>query len=148
VVKFTDIDGEFAVFAGARGGWIINHTFVIGAGGYGLASDVGGEFPFNRAVEFGYGGLELEYIYRSDELVHISIYTLVGGGGVVEVFNNDLTDTVFVLEPAANVELNVAHFFRFLVGAGYRFVAGADFSFENEDLSAFVGTVTLKFGSF
>ena len=33
MVKFTEIDGEFGVLVGGRGGWIINDSFVIGAGG-------------------------------------------------------------------------------------------------------------------
>ena len=40
VVRFSEIGGAFAVLAGGRGGWIINHTFVLGGGGYGLANDV------------------------------------------------------------------------------------------------------------
>jgi hypothetical protein len=35
VVKFTQIKDEFGVLVGGRGGWIINHSFVLGAGGYG-----------------------------------------------------------------------------------------------------------------
>ena len=145
VVKFSDVGGDFAVFVGGRGGWIINHTFVLGGGGYGLASNLG-EFPFEREIEFGYGGLELEYINRSNKVVHFSIYTLIGGGGVVLLF--DRTDSVFVLEPAINLMFNVTKFFRIGAGGGYRLVAGADQDLSNGDLSAPVGVLTLKFGSF
>lgn len=93
-VKLSDVADDFEVFVGARVGWIINHTFVIGAGGYGLASD-------NRAVAFGYGGLELEYINRSGKPLHYSVYTLVGGGGVKPLFGD--TDGVFVVESSASV---------------------------------------------
>lgn len=40
VVKVTSINGESAVFVGGRGGWIINHTFVLGGAGYGLVTNV------------------------------------------------------------------------------------------------------------
>ena len=33
VWKITQINGETAMLTGGRGGWIINHTFVIGGGG-------------------------------------------------------------------------------------------------------------------
>jgi hypothetical protein len=33
VVKFMSLGGEVGVLVGGRGGWIINHTFVIGGGG-------------------------------------------------------------------------------------------------------------------
>jgi hypothetical protein len=147
VVKFSEVGGEFAVFAGGRGGWIINHTLVLGGGGYGVASNLcKGEFPFEREVEFGYGGLELEYINRSDHLVHFSIYTLIGAGGVTYLF--DRSDAVFVLEPAINLMLNVTTFFRIGVGAGYRIVTAADLDLSNSDLSAPFGVLTFKFGGF
>ncbi len=147
VVKFSDVGGDFAVFAGGRGGWIINHTFVVGAGGYGVANSIGEfEFPFERGIEFGYGGVEIEYINRSDDLLHFSIYTLIGAGGATYLF--DRTDTVFVLEPAANLMLNVATFFRIGVGGGYRIVTAADLDLSNSDLSAPFGVLTFKFGSF
>jgi hypothetical protein len=145
VVIFSELGSEFAVFAGARGGWIIDHTFVLGLGGYGLASNIG-EFPFEREVEFGYGGLELEYINNSNSVVHFSIYTLVGGGAVTYLY--DVVDGVFVVEPAVNLMVNVTQWFRLGVGGGYRFVAGADHDMSNEELSAPVGVLTFKFGSF
>ncbi len=149
VVKFSEVANEFAVFAGGRGGWIINHTLVIGAGGYGLANDISLDgLPFTgRDVEFGYGGLEVEYISRSDALYHFTLYLLVGGGGLT----TNVTDgeAVFVLEPAANLELNVTTYFRLNVGASYRLVAGVDApDIDAGDLSAPNGVLTFKFGAF
>ena len=40
VVKFSQLLDQFAVFAGARGGWIANHSFVIGGGVYTLVNTV------------------------------------------------------------------------------------------------------------
>ena len=40
VVKMTSMMDEFAVLLGGRGGWILNRTFVLGGGGYGLVNDV------------------------------------------------------------------------------------------------------------
>ena len=39
-VKFTLIDGLGAVLVGGYGGWLINHSFLIGVGGYGLANAI------------------------------------------------------------------------------------------------------------
>ncbi len=39
-VKVTSINGETAVLIGGCGGWIINHTFVLGGAGYGLVTNV------------------------------------------------------------------------------------------------------------
>jgi len=38
VVKFTNVKGEFAVMAGGYGGWLINHSLMLGGGGYGLVT--------------------------------------------------------------------------------------------------------------
>jgi hypothetical protein len=124
VVKFSQIDGEFALFVGGRGGWIINHTFVLGVGGYGLANDIDTNGDGVRDLELGYGGLELEYINSSNNLIHFTAYLLVGGGGLSGTAGNE--EAVFVLEPALNGELNVTDYFRLHAGAGYRWVSGVN----------------------
>ncbi|MBM2841488.1 MAG: hypothetical protein HW412_2016, partial [Bacteroidetes bacterium] len=68
VVKFCSVNNEFGVLVGGRGGWIIDHTFAIGGAGYGLANNVHSRVagPLGeRCVNFGYGGLALEYILDS-----------------------------------------------------------------------------------
>ena len=89
VIKYTQIKGEPALLIGGRGGWIINHSFVIGGGGYGLVSDIEADNFLTFAplepipyLNFGYGGLELEYIIQSDKLMHFTVYTLIGAGGI------------------------------------------------------------------
>ncbi len=147
VVKFSQLDSEFALFVGGRGGWIINHTFVLGAGGYGLVNDIDTNGDGVRDLELGYGGFELEYINSSEDLIHFTAYLLIGGGGLSGVAVNE--EAVFVLEPALNGELNVTDYFRFHAGAGYRWVSGVDNpGIEGSDLSSFYAQVTLKFGTF
>lgn len=147
VVKFSQLDGEFALFVGGRGGWIINHTFVVGGGGYGLVNDIDTNDDGVRDLEFGYGGLELEYVNSSDELIHFTVYLLIGGGGLSGTTVNE--ESVFVLEPALNGELNVTDYFRLHAGAGFRWVSGVDSpGLDSSDLSAFYAQVTLKFGTF
>ena len=149
VVKYTQIKGEPALLVGGRGGWIINHTFVIGGGGYGLVNNILGNPPYalysdpqivsqlwpliTTYITFGYGGLELEYIIQSDQLLHFSVYTLIGAGAIT-YRNGDYrpilvdydypSDAFFVLEPAVNAELNVASFMRISAGFSYRFISG------------------------
>jgi hypothetical protein len=147
VVKFSQIDGEFALFVGGRGGWIINHTFVLGGGGYGLVNDIDTNDDGVRDLELGYGGFELEYINSSDKLIHFTAYLLIGGGGLSGLAV--ISESVFVLEPAINGELNVTDYFRLHAGAGYRWVSGVDSpGVESSDLSSFYAQITLKFGTF
>lgn len=162
VVKFTSVDQNFGLLVGGRGGWIINHTFVLGGGGYGLSNNIGtGEYFDNTNEEynlmFGYGGFEMEYIQNSDDLLHYSFYLLIGAGSVgyrhhdmhFEDYDFD-NDTFFITEPAVNVEFNITSFFRLNGGLSYRFVAGANYKnkISNTDLDGLSGVLTLKFGKF
>ena len=158
VVKFTEIDDRFGVLVGGRGGWIINGSVVIGGGGYGLANMSDFDHLTNGAGDpgelgMGYGGLELGYVHRPDELVHVSLGVLIGGGGVVwnrEGQSGDqVDDAFFVAEPEVDVVLNVTSFLRAAVGVSYRFTRGVElFDLRDADLSGFAGLVALKFGSF
>ena len=85
VVKFTPVNNKLGILVGGRGGWIINHTFAIGMAGYGLVNDIPakGTGPFGQQyLNFGYGGLDLEYIANSNSIVHYSLHTLIGAGMV------------------------------------------------------------------
>jgi hypothetical protein len=165
VVKFTPVNDRFGVLVGARGGWIINHSFALGLAGYGLANKVPAHQsgPFGqRYVDMGYGGLDLEVIVDSDALIHWSAHTLIGAGAVnyrtwtgTSVdwsWGSDWDhrgDAFFVVEPGVNVDVNVTTWFRFSVGGAYRFVSGvaSDVS-NNADLSGASGMISFRFGSF
>lgn len=156
-VKFTSINDHFAVLVGGRGGWIINHTFVLGLGGYGLANNIPSFVvgPLGqRFVDFGYGGLDVEYVFDPDRLVHLSLHTLIGGGAVRyrHELGNDVTgpsDVLFVAEPGVNLDLNVITWFRFSVGAAYRYVSGVTSGVStNKDLSGLSAQLTFRFGKF
>jgi hypothetical protein len=158
VLKITTINGENAVMVGGRGGWIINHSLVLGGGGYGMVTDVKAKVSdsIHQYIEMGYGGLELEYIASSNDLVHLSIGVLVGGGGIGYKYDN--TDgynsmhnknAFFILEPALNANLNVTRFFRVAAGVSYRYVSGLKSAVStNADLSGPSAVLTLKFGKF
>ena len=151
VLKLSQVRGQFAVFVGGRGGWIINHKFVIGGGAYGLASDVPmPTSPLRRGLEFGYGGFELEYIIASDNVIHATLMSLVGGGGIrIDNYGWWEHDGVFVLEPAGSIELNVTTFFRLGIGGGYRWVTDVNSAFlTNADMTEWFGSFAFKFGKF
>lgn len=166
VVKFSQVNDKFAVLVGGYGGWLINHTFMIGGGGFGLANEIRGlqaaQLLYgtgdNLRLQFGYGGLMLEYIGESAKLIHFYVSTLVGVGavdyqyinGYQPYFDNSATaSVVFVLEPSANVELNVSRFFRLGAGAGYRLVSGSNLvGVTDAGLSDLSFNLTFKFGKF
>ena len=164
VVKYTSVYGQSAVMFGGRGGWIINHSLVLGGGGYAVATEVdapAGVLPEQGPldIEFGYGGFELEYIIHPKSLGHFSIYTLIGGGDnhyikdVGPVTKSKQTtgesDFVFVLEPAVNGELNITTWFRLNAGVSYRLVTGVhQEGLQNSDFSNIAAILTFKFGKF
>lgn len=155
IIKFTEINDEFAVLIGGRGGLLINHKFLIGGGGYGLVSEVPASNIWpndNYLLEFGYGGLVLEYILRSRKLIHLSFYTLIGGGGLCfrdrwyEPWDND---AFFVAEPGIDLMLNVTKRFRIGIGGSYRYISGVNLnSLRDQDVSGPSAALTFKFGRF
>jgi len=163
-IKYTQIgpDQSHAILMGGQGGWIIDHTFIIGGGGYGLVNNVEADWLDMRTfvqseplyLYMGYGGLLLGFTRWSDDLIHYTIHTMIGGGGIdyrlADEFEEDSTsDGIFVIEPGACVEFNISSFFRIAVGATYRYVQGVDLTMlDNSDLSAFTGHLEFKFGSF
>ena len=158
VLQVTQINKQSAVLVGGVGGWIINHTIVLGGGGYGLVTDVDTKYPDpffgSRYLSVGYGGLYIEYIASSDEVVHLTFGALVGGGSVgfknQDMFDvNRSMDQFFVLEPNIQINLNVTEFFRISAGANYRWVSGVQNAITSDaDLSGPSGMLVLRFGTF
>ncbi len=164
VIKFSSVNKSFALFVGGYGGWLINHTFMIGGGGYGLVNNINFPqgpvldyyyVPLERKIQFGYGGLMLEYIGNYEKLVHYSFSVLIGAGGITYgyrdfEYNSDYpVNSVFVLEPAVNLEINITTFFRIDCGAGYRLVTGVNmYGLKNADMGGPSLNLAFKFGKF
>jgi hypothetical protein len=162
VFTYSRVLGRDAILFGGRGGWIANHHFVFGAGGFALVSRVpapadASDFGEDLRLEFGYGGLWFEYTFLPEKLVHASIGTLIGGGAVDysrirRTLSEDRvveSDVVFVVDPVIAAELNILPVLRLSLGVGYRYVGSVDLTgLREEDLSGFTGSVMLKFGRF
>lgn len=175
--KLSRVDGEYASFVGGKAAWIIDHGFYLGFGGYGMANqnihvedDTSymadpGLYEEQPRLAFGYGGLLLGYVIGSDRLVHATVSTLVGAGGVskdyreqdAHMYDDDDEENwdsgdgsgVFVLDPTLAVEFNVTEWFRPTIGVGYRYVSGSDIQgIRDRDLSGFTVSAALKFGAF
>ena len=155
-VRFTQMYDQFAVMVGGQGGWVINRTFTLGGAGYGMVTqpttNVVDERDRPVELQFGYGGVVLEYMYQSWKVVHWSVQTLIGAGGAIyqDSRGNDIDeDGVFVAEPEFNIALNFTRSLRISAGIGYRFVADVDLvGAEDSDFSGLSGVLLLKFGGF
>jgi hypothetical protein len=112
----------------------------------------------NTKLEFGCGGVLLEYIYASNKVMHFGVQAMIGAGGVKYgeidyTQDNDefsyTDDAFFVFEPGINLELNIHENFRLSAGILYRYVNGVDYEdLSDSDLSGVSGQVVLKFGAF
>jgi hypothetical protein len=169
-VALTILNGETAAMIGGQGGWVLNRHFVIGGALRGIAPrpDVNlqnrspGD-PESARIQLGYAGLLFEYIGAPSDLLHYGAELVVGGGNVELVDDEGFTTGpsvsddsfertgVFAAELGARAELNVTHFFRIGLSAGYRLVSSADLAkaaVSGGDLSAPYGQLSLRFGSF
>ncbi|MGQ9664708.1 MAG: hypothetical protein ACUVQ3_04725 [bacterium] len=155
VIKFSELNDKFACLIGGRGAFVFNHFFAIGGGGYGLANPitVHTHYPLREYdMEFGYGGLIVEFILGSRRLIHFGVHTLIGGGSLC--YRNDYyepwyDDGFFVLEPGAELTLNVTKCLRIDLGGSYRYIHGADLDgVSDKTLSNGACHITFKFGRF
>lgn len=132
-VQYAEILGESVFFSNVKGGFVFNEKWVVGVNiGQSL-----NEIPryndltmMTENLEFTQGGLYLEYRLFPHKLVHVSIPVNVG---VLQTeseqdnfspwgsYEDSREYTNFYLEPGLNIELNVAKFIKFQVGASYRF---------------------------
>jgi hypothetical protein len=168
--KFTEINGQEALFTGGEVAFVVNRSFNIGVEGYGMVNhvrsnnlSVGGDRLY---VQMGYGGLHLEPVIYSESVIHLTVPVLLGAGGVGETtrpywiedngnfdIETDLrygeSDYFFVAEPGLRLEVNLFKFLRVAGGASYRFMTDVEMGgLETQDLKGFNADLSLRFGWF
>jgi len=162
-IGYSEIENLDAIIIGGRGAWIIGHWFALGFGGAGFFNDIHYDNTLDQNVNLsgGYGGLLMEPIILPWFPVHISLPVLFGAGGIAYVtgYETDMNDmppanvedaTSFViLEPGAELEINIVKFFRLSLGASYRFTSVINlYDTSTFPLNGWAGNITLKFGKF
>lgn len=161
---YSVIDNNHAVLFGGRFGWIASHSLGVGIGATGFINEFHYEPSLDREVFLagGYGGLYLEPILLPRSPVHLSFPVLLGVGGISYVskesdLNNNLiedSEAFLLVEPGAELELNLTKFFRVAIGATYRFPTAFDVGLSGtptasaESLEGLSYMVTFKFGKF
>lgn len=161
---YSVIDNQNAVLFGGRLGWLASHSVGIGFGGTGFMNEFHYEPLMGREVSLagGYGGIYIEPILFPRFPVHLSFPVLFGAGGISyiskESYQNEnlIEDSAaFVLiEPAAEIELNITRHCRLSMGASYRFPASFDIGTSGPPIAQVKSikgvsyTLSLKFGRF
>jgi len=175
----SGIGNEVALMTGGGGAVLFNQTFFAGLFGDGLSSihqqpvimimnSTGAvNSYYNINTNFGYGGIWLGYIHNPKKAVHFAVSAKLGAGLIslseseYHIDHHDylMTDPVFIINPHAELELNLYRWFKINLGVGYRFVGDVDQTymnaagfhqnyFDKNDFSKPEFTVGLLFGGF
>ncbi|MFW6370495.1 MAG: hypothetical protein ACOC10_04740 [Bacteroidota bacterium] len=163
---YSQINGKDALVSGGRAGVIFNHSTAIGLAGYGFVNDMEGyrwenEDVLRYSLAGGYGGIFIEPIIGGLNPVHIALPVLFGIGGVAQMSNYGPeyweylyydtyeNDMFFILEPAIELEVNLARFFRTAATFSYRFTTDVELPEIAPDvLHGPQFGLTFKFGKF
>ncbi len=163
-IGYSVIDNKNAVLLGARVSGIASHFIGVGIGGTVFLNENHFEPALNRDVHFtgGYGGVYVEPILVPNFPVHLSFPILFGGGAICSVSgdpdsnNSEVKDTkaFLLVEPSAEIELNVTRHFRLAFGVSYRFPTGFNVGKNGtpaasvESLKGVTYNLSFKFGKF
>jgi hypothetical protein len=161
---YSVIDDKHAVLFGGRFGWLASHAIGIGLGATGFINEFHYEPSLDKDVFLagGYGGLYVEPIVFPRSPIHVSFPVLLGAGGISYVskesdMNNNLiqdSEAFLLIEPAAELELNLTRFFRLSMGVSYRFPTSFDVGLTGtpkasaESIKGMSYIVSMKFGKF
>ncbi|MCH8558641.1 MAG: hypothetical protein LAT84_12500 [Balneolia bacterium] len=157
----TSLNGEIVPLRGYRGALSFEirryHNLNLGFGVYRANSDfdaVDWNLPEAApTLRTDYSGFEVEYLYDARQLIHFGVQGTFGTGKVryrdnSELFSNTSSD-YFVIQPGANIHLNVTTWFRMSAGIFYRFAIDSDLPGTSDaDLSGFSALLGLRFGWF
>lgn len=166
--KFTSIRGEYANMVGVYGGVFIDRRVMIGVGGFATTNNitVPAEFSSRPGVPMSYGfvqtGLMTEYVVGSNKPVHLVLSMFAGAGFSFQYENWTSPDYdwnqshgiydqqwFFVLEPGAQLEINMFKWMRLSPGISYRGAFNSDgLGLSDSNMSDISYNVTLKFGKF
>ncbi len=163
-ISYSEIGGRDALVTGGRGAFIFDHSFAIGLGGFGFVNNLDYnhyELENDFSLAGGYGGVFFEPIIAGRSPVHVSFPILIGMGGVSLFKNYEWNwddyhpypeygnDIFFVVEPAVELEFNMARFFRLAATVSYRYTSKIDlFETDENALKGFNFGMTFKFGKF
>jgi len=149
MVNYSKIGERDGLLMGAKGGWIINHSFTLGAGGYGFITEPKYDYELKNDYEFsgGYGGILLEPIIGAKKPIHISFPILIGAGGIAYTTNYNTdnnyyddnyrddsyedSDAFFVIEPGVELEINMVKFMRIAIIGSYRYTSNIDLKYKS-----------------
>lgn len=149
---------------GVKGGWVIGHTFVIGAEYAKLINSITTEVSiygnnYKPKINFSYGGLFFEYIFFFDKPIKVSAKMLFAGGAArffsdnpdYPIPNNlQFAANCLIWQPVINVEIKLYDWLNVSAGFGYRYVTdmGNFNGYGNNDFKSLTWLLVFKFGEY
>ncbi|HWZ22772.1 MAG TPA: hypothetical protein VNW06_08970 [Cytophagaceae bacterium] len=140
--QYAQIRNPFTSISGGSFMVILDKRFAIGATMQKNSDQTFAPDFINRSgpIQFlhtGFGGLKMEYICMPNSIVHMSFPLVLGYGwanadGSEHIYSSnhykDLagTNSFFVIQPGAQVEVNLLSFLKLYAGVNYRFSGEAD----------------------
>jgi len=154
VTRVTGADGQMAMMAGARAGFVIHHSLVVGAQGMSLISPTIWHPDSQQVMAMNYGSLFLEAIVGAGNRSAAAFDISWGFGEAHYRQSNDRMDIsdvsgIFTLEAQVSVVFQLTDWSQVRFGPGYRQVLAADLNgLGNQSLSGPYGELGLTFGVF
>ena len=140
--QYAQIRNPYTTISGGSFMVILDKRFAIGAtmqknSDQTFAPDFVNHFAPIQFLHTGFGGLKMEYICMPNALFHMTFPLVLGYGwanvdGSEHIYSanhyKDLanTNSFFVVQPGAQVELNLLSFLKLYAGVNYRFSGEVD----------------------
>jgi len=129
--KLTWVAEQGSWLIGGKAGLVFQERLVLSAAGYALATSVevgGTSSGTSFRLDMGYGGVLVEYLLRRDEVLDLTLASLVGAG-YGEVYSpvqqiQITSDNFMVLEPEVFLRYRVLPWARLYASGGYRLTWG------------------------
>jgi len=142
----SKLNSTRANFIGGNAVHQINSNWTVGLGGYTLITQPN-YFNINQKagkpdeLKMSYGGLMLGYKLFNNNVIHGTLNTLIGAGGISNSYftkgykeyknqsierlrGNVENSAFFVAQPSVNVDVNLSQNFSIGIGGGYRYITG------------------------
>lgn len=145
---YTDIADDSAFLGGLSVGGLLNDSFGFGIRARGLADSIDDSLVIGTVerLDFWYGGLFVEYLFGSENLVYLSTDITVAYG---ELDSSFADSEMYVAEPGLNLYVNITETLMFGLGASYRFVSNSQIpGVDDGDLSDVTWNASLRFTQF
>ena len=142
---YTSYDNTDGFNRGGFFGFEFGKSLFVGWTQYSLRDDITLGNGENQKFDFRFRGGKIGYAFLPYKAVHPVLNVEIGRGRAS--LQNEGNDDLFIIQPAAGVEINVFRWFRLGLEGGYRFARNSDYvSLNDQDLSGAFGKATLKFG--